>query len=146
MTQTLNAQRPAAQQFTLMVLPEDGWPAFEDFDDVNLLIARIKALLGTPVCLYAFLGTKLSITAGPHRFLQTPMGSLPLFDIPVAETVPAAQYGWVGPDMDTPKPPTTDSNETEQEVDIGANADNMDEQVEDETSLTVAAETDTPVF
>ena len=107
-THALNSARPASQKFTLMVLPEDGWPAFEDFEDVGVLVGRIKQLVGTQCCLFAFLGHRLDITAGPHRFLQTPMGALPLFDIPDASSAPSAQFGWMGGDLDTPQAPTTD--------------------------------------
>ena len=118
-THALNSARPASQKFTLMVLPEDGWPAFEDFEDVGLLVGRIKQLVGTQCCLFAFLGHRLDITAGPHRFLQTPMGALPLFDIPAAGSAPSAQFGWVGGDMDTPQAPTTDHAPQQQQFDEG---------------------------
>lgn len=109
-TRFLNNQRQAAQQFHLLILPDDGWPSIETFDDVNQLIERIKGLLGTPVCLCPFLGYKLSITEGPNRFLMTPMGSLRLFDIPDPEQIPATRYGWVGPSLDTPQPPMDDTD------------------------------------
>lgn len=111
MMQTLNQQRPAAQQFHLMVLPEAGWPTFEAYDDVTQLVARVKALIGQPYCLFAFLGFRLPITNGPLRYLQTPMGALPLFDIPNADAAPTAEFGWVGPDMDIPVAPTSDTEE-----------------------------------
>lgn len=111
MMQTLNQQRPAAQKFHLMVLPEAGWPTFEEYDDVTQLVARVKALIGQPYCLFAFLGFRLPITNGPLRYLQTPMGALPLFDIPNADAAPTAEFGWVGPDMDIPVAPTSDTEE-----------------------------------
>ena len=111
MMQTLNNQRPAAQKFHLMVLPEAGWPTFEEYDDVTQLIARIKEMIGQPFCLFAFLGFRLPITNGPLRYLHTPMGALPLFDIPNADSAPTAEFGWVGPDMDIPVAPTSDTEE-----------------------------------
>lgn len=110
-TQTLNQQRPAAQKFHLMLLPETGWPTFEEFEDVNQLIARVKGLIGQPFCLFAFLGFRLAISNGPLRYLHTPMGALPLFDIPNADGAPPAEFGWVGPDMDIPTAPTSETAE-----------------------------------
>ncbi len=114
-TQSLNVNRQADQKFVLLILPEDNWPRCEEFDVVQQLVARIKELLGTPCCLHAFLGHRLNITAGPHRFLTTPMGSLPLFDLPEPERAPLAEFGWVGADMDTPQAPLTDTEEPEYE-------------------------------
>lgn len=118
MMQTLNNQRPAAQKFHLMVLPEAGWPTFEEYDDVTQLITRVKSLIGQPYCLFAFLGFRLPITNGPLRYLQTPMGALPLFDIPNADAVPTAEFGWVGPDMDIPVPPTSDTEDVPYEEEL----------------------------
>lgn len=118
MMQTLNQQRPAAQKFHLMVLPEAGWPTFEEYDDVTQLVARIKAMIGQPYCLFAFLGFRLPITNGPLRYLQTPMGALPLFDIPNADAAPTAEFGWVGPDMDIPVAPTSDTEEVAYEEEL----------------------------
>lgn len=120
MMQTLNQQRPAAQKFHLMVLPEAGWPTFEEYDDVTQLVARVKALIGQPYCLFAFLGFRLPITNGPLRYLQTPMGALPLFDIPNADAAPTAEFGWVGPDMDIPVAPTSDTEEVPIQDDLPA--------------------------
>lgn len=97
---TLNANRRVHQSFHVLVIPEDNWPRVEPFDDIDATIARVKSLLGTNCHLFVFMGQRLTITKGPNRFLQTPYGSLPLFDIPAPDAVDAEDHGWVGEPMD----------------------------------------------
>lgn len=111
-TQVVNMQRTAGQKFYLLILPDDGWPSCEPFDDVKDLVRRITELLGTPNCLFPFLGHLFSITEGPYRFLHTPMGALPLFTIPDPSRTDTTRFGWVGEALDRPEPPTTESDET----------------------------------
>jgi len=102
--QSMNMQRQTAQHFYLVVLPEANWPTCEEFETVELLIERIKVLLGAPCSLFPFIGTKLPIKKGPgpFRFLSTPTGPLPLFDMPEADDAAEAEYGWVGEEFDMP--------------------------------------------
>lgn len=97
-----------------MVFPEDDWPRCEEFDDVKQLINRIKEMLGKPCHLYPFLGNKLTITKGPNHYLMTPMGPLPLFDLPNPDEVDPAEHGWVGPERQIPAPPTLSEVEDSQ--------------------------------
>ena len=118
LTQVFNSQRQTGQRFILMVLPEDDWPRSEEFLEVQQLVDRVKELLGTPVHLYAFMGHRLQITKGPNRYLQTPIGALPLFDIPAGDTAEEEDHGWMGPSMDKPEAPTSDSMEEDDEEEL----------------------------
>ncbi len=111
MVHALNTQRTAGQKFILLVLPADQWPRCEEFDDVSLLMGRIKELIGTPCCLFPFLGHRLGITEGPNRFLQTPVGPLPLFVLPDGQTAGTEAFGWVGDSMDRPQAPMSEAPE-----------------------------------
>ncbi len=102
----LNQTRAVDQRYHLVVLPEDDWPRTEEFDDVKDMIARVRELLDTPCHLFPFLGTKLAITKGPNRFLRTPLGALPLFDIPAEGQMDDEDHGWMGPSLDKPQAPT----------------------------------------
>jgi hypothetical protein len=106
LTQLMNSQRPPAQKFMLVVLPEDDWPRVEEYNDISELIASIQTLLGTPCHLFPFLGNKLTITQGPNHFLLTPMGPIPLFTLPEPAEDNAVEHGWVGPERAMPQPPT----------------------------------------
>jgi hypothetical protein len=110
-TQAMNSQRPAAQKFYLWLLEEGGWPTLEEYSDMVQFVDRIKSLIGQPYCLCPFMGFHLTITNGPMRYLQTPMGPIPLFDVPDGSTAPGATFGWVGPDMDVPQPPMSDTED-----------------------------------
>lgn len=108
MTQTLNMQRPNMQHFHLIVLFEDSWPTREEYTDVTLLVKRLKELLGQPCCVFPFLGHFMPITDGLHKFMQTPTGPIPLFEIPDANSAAMSQYGWIGGDMDVPQAPDSE--------------------------------------
>ena len=145
--QALGLQRKVAQKFHLLVLPEDGWPTCEEFDEVQQLLDRIKGFIDQPVCLFAFMGHRLAITAGPHRYLHTPMGPLPLFDIPKPEQAAQAEYGWVGKPMDTPKPPQSDSENEIDDMDVDEPVDAPSLPSEDShPSMHHQSVSETPIF
>lgn len=142
LAQTLNNQRTQAQKFLLVELPEDDWPRLHEFETIEQLLTGIKERLGSNCHLFPFLGHKLAITQGPNRFLITPYGPLPLFDIPEPDNVDEAEYGWVGESLVHPEPPTSDEEEDEeaegedeesQVVQPGVPADATDE--EDDTPM-----------
>ncbi len=142
--QVLNAQRQVGQKFLLLVLPEDDWPRCEEFDTVDGLVSRIKALLGEPCHLFPFMGTQLTITQGPNRFLRTPLGAVPLFDIPDPDTSDPTEYGWVGPSLAQPGPPPPEDDDEDAPV----SADDTDtpgsEQADPEE--VAQSEDETPMF
>ena len=145
--QTLNSQRTVGQKFIMMVLFDDAWPKYEEFDDVQQLVRRIKELLGKPCALSVFLGCRLHITQGPNRYLQTPFGPIPLFDLPDGNAVGVQDFGWVGPEMNTPQPPTTDTEERLlAEEDVEEFEEEPPEPIVEEPVVTDATTTDSPVF
>jgi len=143
-TQVVNMQRTAGQKFYLLILPDDGWPSCEPFDDVKELVRRITELLGTPNCLFPFLGHLFSITEGPYRFLHTPMGALPLFTIPDPTRTDSTRFGWVGESLDRPEPPTTEIDETIPD-DVSEEAETIGSETTDLGEATQGG-TDTPIF
>ena len=94
--QALSAGRPQSQKFGMVIIPEDGWPTCEEFGTAEALVARIRELLGQSCFLFPFLGTRLGITEGVNRFLTTPFGAIPLFEIPDPTETPEVATGWVG--------------------------------------------------
>jgi len=144
-SQVLNANRQVGQKFLLLVLPEDDWPRCEEFDVVTHLVDRIKELLGECCHLFPFLGMSLAITEGPNRFLQTPFGALPLFDLPDPSTVDATQFGWVGPEIDRPQAPGAQLDEDDDEPPTSTPGSEQAPQPEAPPEEAIA-EGDTPMF
>lgn len=110
MRQVINAQRLAAQRFYLVLLPEDGHPQREEFDNVEDMVDRIRTLIDetAEVSIFPFMGNFLPITQGPSRFLVTPYGSLPLFQLPDPSALVLEEHGYVGPpETDLPAPETS---------------------------------------
>jgi len=102
----LNQQRQTDQMYHLVVIPEDDWPRVEAFECVTELITVVRELLGTSCHLFPFLGQRLIVTRGPNRFLRTPLGALPLFEIPEGDSLDDEEFGWVGPSLDKNVAPT----------------------------------------
>ena len=135
MSQVLDSTRSANQSFYLVVVPEDDWPRIETFAEVGQLCNRIKELLGTHCHLFPFLGNSLTITDGDHRFLNTPFGSLPLFDIPAPNNTQTAEHGWVGPPIKRTEIPT---GHTEDEDGLPPVSEEDEEDQEPEKTITEA--------
>jgi hypothetical protein len=93
----VDSRRMASQQFHLVVLPEDGHPELIQFDTVDELISKVQELIDTEVSLFPFVGNYMPLTKGPNRFLITPYGSLPLFEMPDPEALQTEEHGYVGP-------------------------------------------------
>jgi len=114
--QVANHSRAAGQEFLLVVLFDDQWPTCERFATVEGLVSRIKELIGQDVCLFPFLGAQLGITEGVNKFLTTPFGNIPLFDIPDPSEAGTATFGWVGDPLDDPEAAEQESEEAELEA------------------------------
>ena len=112
--QIANYNRANGQEFILVVLPDDNWPTCETFNTIDGLVDRIKELDGSNVCLFPFLGVQLGITQGTNRFLTTPFGNIPLFDIPDPSQAGTAAYGWVGDPLDDPETAEEEAVEAEE--------------------------------
>lgn len=91
--QVMQSQKQTVTKFHLLVVPDGEWPRTEEFETVQLLVTRLKELQGEACHAFAYMGTRLPVTAGPHPHLKTPYGDLPLFDL-----APAAEIsdGWMG--------------------------------------------------
>lgn len=95
MQTAINNARPKGTQFMLHVVPEDGHPRLEVFELLEELVARIKELLGVNCYLQPAIGLPMRITKGPHRYLKTAYGALPLFDVS-PDAGDETPFGWVG--------------------------------------------------
>lgn len=95
MQTAINNARPKGTQFMLHVVPEDGHPRLEVFEVLEDLVARIKELLGVNCYLQPAIGLPMRITKGPHRYLKTAYGALPLFDVS-PDAGDDTPFGWVG--------------------------------------------------
>lgn len=95
MQTAINNARPKGTQFMLHVVPEDGHPRLEVFEALEELVARIKELLGVNCYLQPAIGLPMRITRGPHRYLKTAYGALPLFDVS-PDAGDDTPFGWVG--------------------------------------------------
>jgi hypothetical protein len=71
-----------AGEFHLIVAPEDDMPSMETFEDIDAVRTRLQELDGQRVMVWAFAGFRMKITNPPFRYLMTPVGQLPLFDMP----------------------------------------------------------------
>lgn len=119
--QLLTQQRMEGQQFFLVVLPDDAAPRLEEFTDSVTLVARIRTLIGADVYLFPFLGHALKITRGPHRYLTTPFGPLPLFSIPSVDALEVEDSGYVGvspPSLEPPEAPEPPDDDIEDDEDV----------------------------
>ena len=156
MLTAMNQQRHVGQKFLLVIVPEDNWPRVETHDEIQTCLDAIKELLGSNCHVYAFMGQQMKITAGPNRFLHTPMGPMPLFDIPTPDAVEEEELGWLGTDLmvDQVSHTAEEPDEFEEENEEGGNEETADEENEEnEEAPTVADEdsvpgddTDSPVF
>lgn len=115
--QVCNTQRPHGTKFYLLEVSEEDNIAVREYTTIEELTVRIRALLGKPYHLVPFMGQRLQISAGPHRYLRTPYGALPLFDLPPADTVDVTVDGWVGPEEQPLTIPTTPADITDVEED-----------------------------
>lgn len=130
----VNKNRMADQQFHLVVIPEDGSPRRETLETVEALVARMQELMGTDAYLFPFMGNHLKITKGPHRYLETPYGALPLFVVPDPTEAEYEEDGFVGAERVELADPTP-----------AADGDEDDEYTD--SALQLPAEpTDTPVL
>jgi hypothetical protein len=95
----VDTQRPNGYAFQLVVIPEDDFPSVEQYITIEEMIARIKSLIGKNVYLFPGVGQTYTITKGRLRYLQTPLGSFPLFDMDAPQSPVASLTGWMGDPM-----------------------------------------------
>ena len=129
------------QQYHLVVLPEDDHTQLESFSRIEELAGRIRDLIrqAAAVELRPFMGTYLPITKGPHRFLITPLGPIPLFDVPTADSLQIEEHGYIGPADPNAAIPQTETP-PQAEVDLSGQL------VETEISEQAGDDDDTPTM
>jgi hypothetical protein len=80
-----------------VILNSDGDITVESFSTVQELAVRLKALIDRDVSVFPFVGQRLFISKPPMRYLMTPDGNVPLFDIN-AEQLEPDDTGYLGID------------------------------------------------
>ena len=84
-------------KFYAAILHSDGEYTVEEFVELPMLVARVKALIDHDVSVFSFAGTRLQISKPPFRHLLTPWGAQPLFN-PPAENLEPDETGYLGID------------------------------------------------
>ena len=65
-----------------VILQHDGDFITESFADLPTLAARLKELIDRDVSVSCFKGARLRISKPPYRYLLTPDGNVPLYEVP----------------------------------------------------------------
>ena len=68
-------------KFHAVVYSADGDITIESFETAEALAARLKALIDHDVSVFPFMGDRLYISKPPMRYLMTPSGNIPLFEV-----------------------------------------------------------------
>jgi len=90
--QRINRARTPDQRFWLFVFSEDDGPAAEEYDTLDAMIERIREIdqqaseSGRSVAVYPTLAYRMRITKPPYRYLMTPFGHIPMFELPEFDT------------------------------------------------------------
>lgn len=131
----LNERAP----FAVIEVPDAGMPSVHRFSVFEELVGFLRSRVGQPVAVYPVFGAVLNITAGAHKYLQTPWGPFSLMDH--AEPAPAVN-NYLGPPVVVPAVPTAaeamqadarrEQDLEEQDALYSVN-DGDDDDVEDET-------------
>ena len=125
----INHQRRDGERFYLVVVPDGEAPTVEEYTDVAELAERVRELDGEPVSVFAFLGTRFHFSRGPYRYLLTPFGNMPLFDLPRAEELGVIEDGYLGEEQEELAVPQLPPEETQTEE--GAEDGEQDEDADD---------------
>ena len=121
MAEAENKDVPQPEKCYAAILHADGTYTVEEFDALEKLAARLRALIDRDVSVFTFAGTRLQISKPPFRHLLTPWGNLPLFTAPDAELEPD-DTGYLGldpihledpPEIKAPRAPKA-SNESDE--------------------------------
>ena len=84
-------------KFYAVILDAAGLFTVEEFDTLDKLVARLKALVDHDVSVFSFAGTQLKVSKPPFRHLLTPWGPQPLFTVQ-AEQLEEDSSGYLGID------------------------------------------------
>lgn len=94
--QLLNSHAMQGFAFYLATQPEDGLLRVEQFDTIEKLQQALIAAIGTEAAVVPFMGHHLKVSKGPWRYLVTPFGNLPLFNVPGPGEIEVDDSGWLG--------------------------------------------------
>jgi hypothetical protein len=95
--QLMDTEIARGMKFYLVVVPDDGDPRMEEFEEVSIMQNRITELLeGTEAAIYPFMGHWLWLSEPPYHYMSTPFGMLPLFKVPSPNEVKINRSGWIG--------------------------------------------------
>ena len=87
----------ALDKYYAVILSPEGDFKVEEFDALAQLVARLKELINRDVSVFSFAGTRLNISKPPLRYLLTPWGNTPLFDI-APDNLEPDETGYLGID------------------------------------------------
>jgi hypothetical protein len=107
---SLNQLRQHGQYFWLVVQPEGEQATWEKFEAIEEMIDRIKSLDGEDVSVCPMLGLRMGVSAGPLRYLATPLGYVPMFKLPSPEEMESTD-GYLGKRDDRMLPVPTQGGE-----------------------------------
>lgn len=83
--------------FYAVVLHNDGTFVTEEFDTVDALVVRLRALIDQDVSVSCFHGIRLHVSKPPMRYLMTPTDNHELFELPSAPEPDDSGYLGVDP-------------------------------------------------
>lgn len=68
-------------KFHAVIYSTDGDITIESFETAEALAERLKALIDRDASAFPFMGERLHISKPPLRYLMTPTGNIPLFEV-----------------------------------------------------------------
>lgn len=89
---------PDGTQFHAAVLQPNGDYRTYTFNSLAELVAYVRGLVDHDTSVFCFAGTQLKISKPPLRYLLTPWGPQPLFDLPQEANLEADDTGYLGID------------------------------------------------
>lgn len=114
----IDQRRLAGQKFYLLEVSDSKPPITHEYDTTQSLIAAIQTFLDADVAIFVFMGHQLGISKGPHRYLVTPFGTLPLFSIPDPVALELEEHGWMGKIPEDAGPPEEAEAKKDEEPEV----------------------------
>lgn len=87
LSRLINTQRAHGQKFMLFYTTSIGDAGVHEFDNIDDLVSKIREYEGEDVTLFPVMGWRMRISKPPMRYLLTPFGNLPLFEMPTLDNV-----------------------------------------------------------
>lgn len=111
---------PRANKFYAAVLQTTGEYVVHEFEQLSALVAFLRDLVDHDASVFCFSGVQLKISKPPFRYLITPDGPQPLFELPSSQELEADDTGYLGvdpvhfedpPQIQSPRPVAANSDE-----------------------------------